>query len=336
MLTDLMVIDEPSCVSSTASNDGEKFAHEKLEIAYVIKNHGLGAFQKIHATAIIFVPFLGFIAACLLIPHYGFSLLTLTIFLVFYFLTMVMGVTVGFHRMLAHRSFSASDSMRALLIVFGCMAAQGSPIYWVSNHRRHHQFSDRPLDPHSPHCNQQQKFMLPGGFLHSHFGWMFNHDLTNSARYAKDILKDKVVMRVGRYYFLWVTLGLLIPPVIAWCIEREFSAAMMAFLWGGMARLFLSFHATSSVNSICHLFGWRAYETMDNSRNNVWLSIVTGGESWHNNHHAFPHSARFGLHWYQLDPGYIAIVVMEFMGLVKNVKREKNLNVYSPNKGKIL
>lgn len=323
MLTDAIVIDESSCISSSSSGSGQKLEQEKLEIAYVIKNHGLDVFQKIHAAAIIFVPLLGFIAACSLIPHYGFSLLTLTIFLLFYFFTMVMGVTVGFHRMLAHRSFSASSSVRAVLTVFGCMAAQGSPIYWVSNHRRHHQFSDQPLDPHSPQCNQQQQLMPVHGFFHSHFGWMFNHDLTNSSRYAKDILKDKVVMRVGHYYFLWIMLGLLLPPAIAWGIEREFSAAIMAFLWGGMARLFLSFHATSSVNSICHLFGRRAYETMDDSRNNAWLSIVTGGESWHNNHHAFPHSARFGLHWYQLDPGYITIVVMEFMGVVKNVKRAK-------------
>ncbi len=301
------------------SNSNKK----KYANGYVIKNHGLDIFQKIHATAIIIVPFIGFFIGCLLIPLYGFSLLTLSLLLVFYFLTMVMGITVGFHRMLAHRSFNAPNSVRAVLTVFGCMAAQGSPIYWVSNHRRHHQFSDQPLDPHSPRYNEEKQLAPLPGFFHSHFGWMFNHDLTNSARYAKDILKDKTIMTVGRYYFFWVTVGIFLPPLIAWLVEGTLSAAIMGFLWGSMARLFISFHATSSVNSICHLIGYQRYKTMDNSRNNFWLSIITGGESWHNNHHAFPHSARFGLRWYEIDPGYLSIVMLEALGLASNVKRAK-------------
>ncbi len=318
MLNDTAIPEANSLTSITSMDDANKYIS-----SYVIKNHGLDVFQKIHASAIIVIPFIGFITACVLIPVYGFTNLTLILFLVFYFITMVLGITVGFHRMLAHRSFTARNSVRALLTVFGCMAAQGSPIYWVSNHRRHHQFSDKPLDPHSPHYNQEKNLTRWQGFFHSHFGWMFNHDLTNSARYAKDILKDKTVMAVGRYYFFWVTLGILLPPVIAGAIERTLSAVIMAFLWGSMARLFLSFHATSSVNSICHLMGHQQYKTMDGSRNNVWLSIITGGESWHNNHHAFPHSARFGLRWHQIDIGYLSIALMESIGLVRNVKRVK-------------
>ncbi|WP_052417751.1 acyl-CoA desaturase [Cellvibrio mixtus] len=318
MLNDTAIPADNSLANITTMDDGNKYIS-----SYVIKNHGLDVFQKIHATAIIVLPFIGFIVACALIPVYGFSNLTFILFLVFYFMTMVLGITVGFHRMLAHRSFTTSNSIRALLTVFGCMAAQGSPVYWVSNHRRHHQFSDKPLDPHSPHYNQEKNLTHWQGFFHSHFGWMFNHDLTNSARYAKDILKDKTVMSVGRHYFFWVALGILLPPAIAGAIEGTLSAAIMAFLWGSMARLFLSFHATSSVNSICHLTGHQRYKTMDGSRNNAWLSIITGGESWHNNHHAFPYSARFGLRWYQLDIGYLSIVLMESIGLVSNVKRVK-------------
>lgn len=318
MLNDTAIPADNSLANITTMDDGNKYIS-----SYVIKNHGLDVFQKIHATAIIVLPFIGFIVACALIPVYGFSNLTFILFLVFYFMTMVLGITVGFHRMLAHRSFTTSNSIRALLTVFGCMAAQGSPVYWVSNHRRHHQFSDKPLDPHSPHYNQEKNLTHWQGFFHSHFGWMFNHDLTNSARYAKDILKDKTVMSVGRHYFFWVALGILLPPAIAGAIEGTLSAAIMAFLWGSMARLFLSFHATSSVNSICHLTGHQRYKTMDGSRNNAWLSIITGGESWHNNHHAFPYSARFGLRWYQLDIGYLSIVLMESVGLVSKVKRVK-------------
>lgn len=130
-------------------------------------------------------------------------------------------------------------------------------------------------------------------------------------------------MWVGRYYYAWVIGGLILPSAIAFMLEHTMMAAVMAFLWGGLVRLFLSFHATSSVNSICHLFGNRDHETSDGSRNNMWLAIITGGESWHNNHHAFPYSARFGLKWYQLDLGYLMIAAMEKLALIDNVKRAK-------------
>ncbi len=279
--------------------------------------------QTIHASAIIFIPFIGCALSIWVIGRWGIHPLNIWLFGLFYFLTMVLGVTVGFHRLLAHRSFQSTSWVKALLVIFGCMAAQGPPAYWVSNHRRHHQFSDREEDPHSPHCNAKGPLNKLQGFMHSHFYWMFTHKLTSTTQYAKDLLRDPIVMAIGRYYLLWVYLGLIFPPLIMWVTTFSVQQTIVAFLLSGLTRLFFTFHATSSVNSICHMFGQRDFSTKENSRNNLILSLPTGGESWHNNHHAFPYSARFGIQWWQLDIGYISIWILERLGLAWSVKTAK-------------
>lgn len=287
----------------------------------IIKSDEFDSAQKVHANAIIYIPTLGVVGLMVAAYYWDIAVINFWLFLLFYYLTMVAGITVGYHRLLTHRSFQTGPLMRAGFAILGCMAAQGAPAYWVSNHRRHHQFSDQPGDPHSPKFSEEKAHKRKWqGFMHSHFRWMYTHHLTSTSKYAKDILQDKHVMWVGKYYLVWVYLGLIIPPLIVWLATQDIQQCIIAFLGVGLSRLFITFHATSSINSLCHMFGQRGFNTKEFSTNILVLAIPTGGESWHNNHHAFPHSARFGLRWWQVDLGYISIYLLEKMGLAWSVK----------------
>ncbi len=275
--------------------------------------------QKIHALAISVGPLLAFAVMFPLLPV---GALELTLFGVMYYLTMVVGITVGYHRHFAHRSFQATQPVRVFLAICGCMAMQGSVAYWVSNHRRHHKYSDEHGDPHSPHVNEDNQQLNGGwlGFWHAHIGWMFKHKLTNTMVFSRDLVTDPVITKVSRYYFYWVALGLIVPALIGGIVSGTWLGLVSGFFWGGIFRLLFTFHATSSVNSITHLFGKRPFPTTDHSTNNGWLAIPSGGETWHNNHHAFPNSARFGYEWWQIDLGWHFIRLLEKLGLASNVK----------------
>jgi len=215
------------------------------------------------------------------------------------------GITVGFHRLFTHRSFKTSRPLRALFAVLGSMAVEGSVIEWVATHRKHHSFSDRPGDPHSPHADQS-----PGwrgalrGLLHAHVGWMFRgKDMANPHRYAKDLMADRDLRFISRTFPLWVAVGLALPFGLGVALSGSIVGGLTGLLWGGLVRVFLLHHATFSINSLCHFFGRRSFDTGDESRNLAWLAPITFGESWHNNHHAFPTSARHGLGPHQVDPG---------------------------------
>lgn len=277
--------------------------------------------QKLHAGAILLVPFAGVCAliACAVVVPIAF--VNWVVFIVMYFLTMVVGITVGYHRMLAHRSFKAPPAIRCFIAVCGCMAAQGTPSYWVSNHRRHHQYSDKAGDPHSPVCDSELSLGRWKGFTHSHFGWMFTHELTPTTRYAKDLLQDRLLGRISSLYWWWVYLGILAPGVFVYLWTASPLQAGIAILLAGLTRLCLALHVTSAINSLCHMFGGRPHATRDSSGNLTWLAVLSGGESWHNNHHAFPHSAKFGHSWWQLDLGFIFIFLLEKAGLAWDVKR---------------
>jgi stearoyl-CoA desaturase (Delta-9 desaturase) len=234
-----------------------------------------------------------------------------------------LGVTVGFHRLFTHRSFKTGPVLRAVLAILGSAAIEGPVISWVADHRKHHAFSDAPGDPHSPHVDHGVG--LGGalrGLLHAHIGWLFVHDRRGARdRYAPDLMADPVMRFVDRWFYVWAVGGVAVAFGLGWVLGGSLEAALTALLWGGAIRLMLLHHVTFSINSICHVFGRKRFETGDESRNVFWLSLITFGESWHNNHHAFPTSAAHGLRRWQIDPSWMAIRSLEAMGLVWDVVR---------------
>ncbi|KAB8335317.1 acyl-CoA desaturase [Scytonema tolypothrichoides VB-61278] len=275
--------------------------------------------QQLHALAINVIPLLGSIVALLMASHLGIGLIEVGLLLTMYALTLV-GITVGFHRLFAHCAFQTNTAVRVVLGILGSMACQGPLIYWVSNHRRHHQYSDQPGDPHSPHCNEDQQLSRIQGLWHAQIGWTFSHEITNTFLFAKDLLREPVIAKVNQLYYLWIFLGIAIPVILGGILTGTAMGLLSGFLWGVCVRLFLSYHVTNSINSITHLYGSRSFNTHEQSRNNIWLAIPSLGESWHNNHHGFPNSARFGLKWWQIDLGYWVIYALEKLGFVWQVK----------------
>jgi stearoyl-CoA desaturase (delta-9 desaturase) len=243
--------------------------------------------------------------------------------LAFVYVLTALGVTVGFHRLLTHRSLKTSAPMRGLLAALGSAAVQGPVIEWVANHRKHHRFSDQPGDPHSPHVDHGSGWRgAIAGLYHAHVGWILNGDaMADREHYAKDLLADPVVSFVDRTFLLWVLIGLALPFALGAALSGTILGGLTALLWGGAVRMFLLHHATFSINSLCHFFGRRRFATEDESRNLLWLALPTLGEAWHNNHHAFPTSARHGLRWWQLDPSAWLIAALARVGLVWDVVR---------------
>jgi stearoyl-CoA desaturase (delta-9 desaturase) len=233
------------------------------------------------------------------------------------------GVTVGFHRLLTHRSFKCSAPLRAFWAILGSMAAEGPVIDWVATHRKHHQYSDIEGDPHSPHNHERSGFRGElRGLAHAHVGWVFSDmEVADETRYAKDLLADPWVKFVDRTFVVWVIAGLAVAFGLGVALTGTVDGGLTALLWGGAARIFFVHHATFSINSLCHYFGKQEYDTGDHSRNLAWLAIPTWGESWHNNHHAFPTNFRHGLKRWQLDPSAIMIRGMEMCGLAWDVVR---------------
>ena len=284
-----------------------------------IKSHKLKTVLRIHALVVLLIPPLASAIAIFIASQTGVGLLEVGLLICMYSLT-ISGITVGFHRHFAHRAFQTNTIVRVILAILGSMACQGPIIYWVSNHRRHHQYSDRPGDTHSPYFQGDKALKGFRGLWHSHMGWMFDHEFTNSFLFAKDLFGDSIISKVNRLYYFWILLGLAIPALLGGVSRGSWMGALSGLLWGGFLRIFLSSQFTFSINSITHLYGSRPFNTSEESTNNIWLAIPTGGEAWHNNHHAFPNSAKFGLKWWQIDLGYWAIRTLELAGLVWEVK----------------
>jgi stearoyl-CoA desaturase (Delta-9 desaturase) len=244
------------------------------------------------------------------------------VFLIMYVLT-GLGVTVGFHRHLTHRSFKTSKPMRGLLAILGSVAIEGPVISWVADHRKHHTYSDQEGDPHSPHVGHEGG--LRGalkGLAHAHVGWLFIHTQRGARkRYAPDLIKDPVVSFVDRTFIAWALGGLVLAFGLGYAIGGTLDAALTALLWGGGVRMLVVHHVTYSINSLCHFFGRQRFPTGDESRNLLWLALPTFGESWHNNHHAFPTSAFHGMRPWEIDPSAIVIRALEKVGLVWDVVR---------------
>jgi len=231
-----------------------------------------------------------------------------------------LGITVGFHRLFTHRSFETPRTVQLILGVLGSMAIQGPLFRWVALHRRHHQHSDHEGDPHTPHEQGQGVLGVLRGLWHSHIGWFFELDPPDLAGYVHDLRRSSVQRAVSALFPIWVIAGLLIPTILGGLLSRSWMGAFSGFLWGGLVRVFLLQHVTWSINSVCHLWGRRPYRTDDESRNNAVFGLLGLGEGWHNNHHAFPNSARHGLRWWQIDVSYWVIRAMALLGLAWNLK----------------
>jgi stearoyl-CoA desaturase (Delta-9 desaturase) len=246
----------------------------------------------------------------------------LVVFVVTYMLT-GLGVTVGFHRLFTHRSFSTYPFVRGVLAALGSAAVEGPVIEWVANHRMHHAYSDREGDPHSPHVGHGGGWIgALRGLAHAHLGWVFGMaGVASEQRYARDLLADPVVRFIDRTFVVWVLAGLALPFGLGIALTGSVVGGLTGLLWGGAVRIFCLHHATFSINSLCHFFGRKAYVTGDESRNLAWLAIPTLGEAWHNNHHAFPTAASHGHGRMQLDPSAGAIWALERCGLAWDVVR---------------
>jgi len=244
------------------------------------------------------------------------------VFVIMYMAT-GLGITVGFHRYFTHRSFKTSKPARAVLAVLGSAAIEGPVISWVADHRKHHTFADQEGDPHSPHVDHGVGWRGAfKGLLHAHVGWLFIHTQRGlRRRYARDLIDDPIVSFVDRKFVFWAVGGLLAAFALGWAIGGSLYAGLTGLLWGGAVRMLVVHHVTFSINSLCHFFGRRRFETDDESRNLLWLAPLSFGESWHNNHHAFPTSAEHGLRRWELDPSALLIRALEKVGLVWDVVR---------------
>jgi stearoyl-CoA desaturase (delta-9 desaturase) len=286
----------------------------------VISNPAIQRVQKRIATITIAVPAVATLAAVILAFWIPPSVTDLVVAAVLYALT-TLGVTAGFHRLFAHRSYKAVAPLRAVLGVLGCMSAQGTLVYWVATHRRHHQYSEGDGDPHSPYTHEGKPLGKLRGLWHSHLGWMLESRMTNTAKFARDLIRDPLIARINDLYLVWVALGLAIPAAIGGLAVMSWTGVLTGLLWGGFVRMFLAHHAMWTSGSTAHIFGSRPFLTRDMSTNNALLALPNLGEAWHNNHHAFPSSAIFGLKWWQLDVGGMFIRACAAIGLASEVRR---------------
>jgi stearoyl-CoA desaturase (delta-9 desaturase) len=268
----------------------------------------------------VIVPPLGLVLAMGLLWGIGFHWIDVMLFASMYVLC-AFGTTIGFHRFFTHRGFETRAPVKALLAILGCMTMQGPVTQWVTDHRKHHALSDKPGDPHSPHGHGDGPLGALRGFVHAHVGWMFrNLGMEQGREYGRDLYEDRLVRTIDRMYLLWVVLTLGIPFAIGYAVGGTWRAGVEGLLWGGLIRIAAYQHATFSVNSICHMFGRQDYRSRDEARNNWIVALLVFGEGWHNNHHAFPASARHGLQRWQLDMSWWVIRGLEKAGLAWNVK----------------
>ncbi|MTD54812.1 acyl-CoA desaturase [Amycolatopsis pithecellobii] len=250
---------------------------------------------------------------------WGLSWVDVGLFVGFYALS-GLGITVSFHRYFTHGSFKAKRWLRIALALAGSFAVQGPVITWVADHRRHHAFSDRDGDPHSPWAFGTSPLAIAKGFWHAHMGWLFERDVSNAERFAPDLLRDPAIKKIDEYFWLWTLLTLTLPGLLGGLITLSWWGAVTGFFWAGLVRVCVLHHVTWSVNSICHMIGERPFNARDKSANFWPLAILSFGESWHNLHHADPTSARHGVKRGQIDISARVIWLFEKFGWVHDVR----------------
>jgi len=278
--------------------------------------------DRIITGAITLLPVVALAVACWQAWSHVLRLSDLIVFLLMYVIT-ALGVTVGFHRHLTHRSFATSAPLRTVLAILGSAAIEGPVISWVADHRKHHTFSDQEGDPHSPHVGHGKGWRgALTGLIHAHLGWLFIHTHRGAkARYARDLLADRAVSFVDRTFLVWALGGLALAFGLGVAIGGSLIAGLTGLLWGGGVRMLVVHHVTYSINSLCHFFGRQRFATGDRSHNLAWLALPTFGEAWHNNHHAFPTSAIHGIRRWEVDVSGLVILGLEKAGLVWDVVR---------------
>ncbi|WP_433227520.1 acyl-CoA desaturase [Actinomadura formosensis] len=287
-----------------------------------------GKEHRLFIVAASVVPLLGTVAAMAMLWNRAFGVTDLVVLVVMYTIA-GLGISTGFHRLLAHRSFRTYRPIYDALAVAGSIAAQGPAIIWAAHHRRHHRFADRDGDPHSPyHGGRQTRLAVLQGLWHAHLGWLLDEKLTSEPiRYCPDLVRDRHLRWISEHFVALVLTGLAAPALLGYLLSggRPMAAAT-GFLWGGLVRIFLLNHTTYAVNSIGHAYGRRRFSTADESRNLGWLALPTFGDSFHNNHHAFPRSASHGMRWYEIDLSALFVRALAAAGLawdVIHVDRER-------------
>jgi len=266
--------------------------------------------------AAVVIPFLAVFVAVVLLWNRAIGPVDLAIFAFMYLIT-GFGVTIGFHRLLTHRSFATSKPVEYLFASLGSMSIQGPVIEWVADHRKHHAHTDTEGDPHSPHVGGGHGLR---GLAHAHVGWLMrNQGQARPWQYAKDLMEDPGMRRINRAFPLFVLLSLGLPFLLGLVLTGTLGGALVALVFAGFVRIFLLHHVTWSVNSVCHFFGKRRFAVDDQSTNVAWLAIPSLGEAWHHNHHAFPRSARHGLRRSEIDITAFVIRLMMRAGLAWNV-----------------
>lgn len=282
----------------------------------------MGRTEKAVNLGAVVVPFLATLAAVVLLWNDLVGISDVAIAATMYLLTAI-GITVGFHRLLTHRSFQTSKPLEYAFAVLGSMAVQGPVISWVADHRKHHAHTDAEGDPHSPHVGHGEGVRgVLAGLWHAHSGWlMSSQGRADWRRYAPDLYEDSGMRSIARNFVSLVFASLAIPALAGYAVTGTVAGAATALLWGGLVRIFFVHHVTWSVNSVCHFFGSRRFDTSDRSTNVFWLAIPSLGESWHHNHHAFPRSAVHGLRRREVDISALFIGAMERVGLARKVVR---------------
>jgi stearoyl-CoA desaturase (Delta-9 desaturase) len=282
----------------------------------------MGRVEKTVNLGAVVLPFLATVAAVPLLWNRLVSTNDLAIATAMYLLTAI-GITVGFHRLLTHRSFQTSKPLEYAFAVLGSMAVQGPVISWVADHRKHHAHTDEEGDPHSPHVGHEGGVRgVLAGLWHAHTGWLMStQGRADWKRYAPDLYEDRGMRTIARQFAPLVLLSLALPTLAGYLLSGTLAGAATGLLWGGLVRIFFVHHVTWSVNSVCHYFGARRFDIDDRSTNVFWLALPSLGESWHHNHHAFPRSATHGLRRGEVDLSGLIIRAMERLGLAWNVVR---------------
>jgi stearoyl-CoA desaturase (delta-9 desaturase) len=301
MLTE--IVETPTAVPSPTD---ERKIHATPRVSKHADVPVLGRGSQAHRTNWLTTGFMVAFHVLAVVALFMFTWKAFFCFLGLWFVGINMGIGMGYHRLLTHRGYRVPKWLEYVLSICGTLALEGGPIFWVATHRVHHQLSDHEGDPHTP---------SDGGWW-AHVGWILSgdalhHETALMARYAPDLAKDRFQVWLSKYHYVpMIVVGLALLAFGGWsCV-----------MWGIFLRVTLGLHATWLVNSATHMWGARRFSTRDESRNNWWVALLTGGEGWHNNHHAHPVSARHGLTWWEFDVNYYGIWVMEKLGLATNVK----------------
>jgi stearoyl-CoA desaturase (delta-9 desaturase) len=321
--TEAAVVAQPAAITDQAPSAGETVggvARTQPRAARPdVEDEQTSLAQRVLVGVFVAIPLAALVAAVPLLWGWGLGWHDIVIALVF-FCVSGSGITVGFHRYFTHGSFKAKTGLRVALAIAGSLAIEGPVITWVSDHRRHHKYSDKEGDPHSPWRYGDDWKALSKGLLYAHIGWLFDPNKTSQEKFSPDLLADARIRRIDRAFPALVAVSLFLPALIGGLWGMSWQAALTAFFWASLVRIALLHHITWSINSICHTFGSEDFEVRDRSRNVTWLAILSFGESWHNLHHADPTCARHGALKGQIDISARIIWAFEKLGWAYDVR----------------